>query len=61
MKKTILLALVLVFATAVTCSAHFVMMYTPETLLDNGGKVTIKNAFTHPLSTKAKKQIFSTR
>lgn len=48
MKKTILLALVLVFATAMTCSAHFVMMYTPQTLLDNGGKVTIKNVFTHP-------------
>ena len=48
MKKAILLALVFVFASAMTCSAHFVMLYTPEPLLDNGGKVTIKSVFTHP-------------
>lgn len=48
MKKIILLALVVVFATAMTCSAHFVVMYTPETILDNGGAFTLKSMFTHP-------------
>ncbi|MCX7781652.1 MAG: DUF4198 domain-containing protein [Negativicutes bacterium] len=50
MKKIILLALVFIFATAMTCSAHFVMMYTPETILANGGKITVKSVFGHPFA-----------
>jgi cobalt/nickel transport protein len=48
MKKIMLLSLVFIFTAAMTCSAHFIMMYTPETLLDNGGNITVKNIFGHP-------------
>lgn len=48
MKKIIPLALLIMLTTAVTCSAHFVLLYTPETLLDEGGKVSLKSVFTHP-------------
>ncbi|MDR1701171.1 MAG: DUF4198 domain-containing protein [Sporomusaceae bacterium] len=48
MKKITLLALVFIFTAAMTCSAHFVIMYTPETLLENGGNINMKNVFGHP-------------
>lgn len=48
MKKVLLLSLCALFATAVPASAHFQMLYTPETILDQGGEVPLKLVFTHP-------------
>lgn len=31
-----------------TAQAHFQMVYTPDLLLDRGGKITLKTPFTHP-------------
>ncbi len=48
MRRIILLTTLFILVTAMTCSAHFLVMYTPETLLDNGGTFTLKSMFVHP-------------
>lgn len=49
MKKLVLLVVaLLMMASAVTCSAHFLVLYTPEPLLEKGGTVPLKAVFTHP-------------
>ena len=47
MKKIVLLSL-LSLIVAAPASAHFQMLYTPETILDKGGEVPLKLVFTHP-------------
>ena len=37
MKKIAMLSLLVLFAAALPASAHFQMLYTPETILDKGG------------------------
>lgn len=46
-KKILLCALALLIVAA-PASAHFVLAYTPETILDKGGKIDMKFVFTHP-------------
>ena len=48
MKKIVILSLLVLFAAALPASAHFQMLYTPETILDKGGDVPLKLVFTHP-------------
>ena len=48
MKKIVLLSLFALFAAALPASAHFQMLYTPQTILDKGGEVPLKLVFTHP-------------
>ena len=48
MKKLVLLVVALMMVSAVTCSAHFVVVYTPNPLLDKGGTIPLKAVFTHP-------------
>ena len=48
MKKIAMLSLLVLFAAALPASAHFQMLYTPETILDKGGDVPLKLVFTHP-------------
>ena len=47
-KKIALLAFVALLAAAIPASAHFVMLYTPDTLVDKGGEIPLKAVFTHP-------------
>ena len=44
MKKIVVLSLFVLFAAALPASAHFQMLYTPETILDKGGDVPLKRA-----------------
>ena len=47
-KNILLIAIAALFAAALPASAHFVMMYTPETILGESAQIPIKIAFTHP-------------
>ena len=46
MKKIVVLSLFVLFAAALPASAHFQMLYTPETILDKGEDVPLKLVFT---------------
>ena len=49
MRRLVLLVVALMMlASTVTCSAHFLVVYTPEPLLEKGGSVPLKAVFTHP-------------
>ncbi|WP_343560844.1 DUF4198 domain-containing protein [Kiloniella sp. b19] len=49
MKKTFLASLFAFTAlSTVPASAHFLLVYTPETALEKGGEITLKMPFTHP-------------
>lgn len=47
-KAVIMLAGLLVLATAVPALAHFQMIYTPETALEKADTIDLKLVFTHP-------------
>ena len=46
--KKILLSLILIFTFNIPVFAHFQTLYTPESALNKGGKITLKLVFTHP-------------
>ncbi|PIE73636.1 MAG: nickel transporter [Deltaproteobacteria bacterium] len=50
MKKSVISALAgaFVFGAAAVASAHFQMIYTPESALTKGGEIPLKIVFTHP-------------
>ena len=48
MKKIVVLSLLASLFGVLPASAHFQMLYTPETILDKGGEVPLKLVFTHP-------------
>ena len=51
MKRLALLAsivIVMIFALSASAPAHFQTLYTPESALNKGGKITLKLIFTHP-------------
>jgi cobalt/nickel transport protein len=51
MTKKIILSSVVAFGLAASSAmAHFQMMYTPESALEKGGKITLKHVFTHPFA-----------
>lgn len=46
--RQLLLALAMVLALALPASAHFQLIYTPESALEKGEELTLKLVFTHP-------------
>ncbi len=48
MKRIAALAVGIAFAVTAPASAHFQMVYTPQTIVDKGGEVPMKVMFTHP-------------
>jgi cobalt/nickel transport protein len=50
MKKAIMLTLALTVFTAMSASAHFQMLYTPESALDKGETIQLRHVFTHPFA-----------
>ncbi|QOG11821.1 DUF4198 domain-containing protein [Arcobacter sp. FWKO B] len=51
MTKKIILSSVVAFGLAASSAmAHFQMLYTPESALEKGGKITLKHVFNHPFA-----------
>jgi cobalt/nickel transport protein len=48
MKKVVLLSALALLVAAFPAFAHFQLLYTPETLLEQGGRIELKMVFTHP-------------
>lgn len=50
MKKAILSTVAIATIMATTSSAHFQMMYTPNTALEKGATIELRHVFTHPFA-----------